>query len=203
MPSRRSVLLQWALPVWVAGTTGFAWAPAWAQAFDLNALMALLAQRKSGQARFTEERTVSGFDSPLRASGTLSFTAPDRFARQTIEPRAESMEVVGNQLIWVRSGRTRHLTLDTVPEVAGMVDAVRGTLAGNGAVLRKHFQTQVAGNAARWTLTLTPLPGPGVNAVRQVQMAGTGPDLRSVELQLTGGDRSVMSIEPLAANAAP
>ena len=54
-------------------------AVAWAQGatvFDLDALMALLAQRKSGEARFTEERTVTGFDSPLRASGTLSFTAP-------------------------------------------------------------------------------------------------------------------------------
>lgn len=214
-------MFQLTLPVWVAGLAPFAWgdakaqahaqvqaqvqaqaqtqarSPSQAQTWDLNALMALLAQRKSGQARFTEERTVSGFDSPLRASGTLSFTAPDRFARHTLEPRAESMEVVGNQLVLVRSGRTRHMSLDAVPEAAGMVEAVRGTLAGNGAVLRKHFQTQVQGNAMRWTLTLTPLPGAGANAVRSVQLVGTGPDLRSVELQLTGGDRSVMAIEPL------
>ena len=62
-----------------------------AAGFDLPALMALLAQRKSGEARFTEERWVTGFDSPLRASGTLSFTAPDRFARHTLEPRAEEL----------------------------------------------------------------------------------------------------------------
>ncbi len=200
MPSRRTVMFQWVLPALAAGLSPFVWRPAQAQTWDLNALMALLAQRKSGQARFTEERTVSGFDSPLRASGTLSFSAPDRFARQTMEPRPESMEVAGNQLVLVRGGRTRHMTLDAVPEVAGMVHAVRGTLAGNGALLRKNFQTAVTGHAARWTLTLTPLPSAGTNAVRSVQIAGTGPDVRSVELLLTGGDRSVMSIEPLPAN---
>jgi hypothetical protein len=38
-----------------------------AQAFDLKALMQRMAQRKSGEARFTEERIVSGIDSPLRS----------------------------------------------------------------------------------------------------------------------------------------
>ncbi len=205
LTNRRSVLIQLSVARIGMGLglvmQSHAQAQAQAPSWDLNALMALLAQRKSGQARFTEERIVSGFDSPLRASGTLSFRAPDRFARQTMEPRPESMEVVGNQLVLQRGGRTRHMTLDAVPEVAGMVEAVRATLAGNGAVLRRYFQTQVTGNSTRWTLTLTPLPGPTANAVRLVQIAGTGPDVRSVELQLASGDRSVMSIEPLPAPA--
>ncbi len=66
--------------------------------FDIDALMVLLAQRGSGQARFTEERTVAGFEGPLRSSGLLSFTAPDRFSRETLEPRRERMEVEGNQI---------------------------------------------------------------------------------------------------------
>ena len=80
-------------------------APVWAT--DLATVTGLLAQRKNGQARFTEERIVSGIDSPLRASGTLSFQSPDRFTRVTLEPRPESMAVDGNQLILKRGGRTR------------------------------------------------------------------------------------------------
>jgi hypothetical protein len=41
------------------------------------------------------------------ASGTLSFSAPDRFARHTLEPRAESMVVEGNTVSIRRGGRRR------------------------------------------------------------------------------------------------
>lgn len=185
---------------WLASTLAScllaAGAPAAAAGFDLDALMALLAQRKSGEARFTEERTVSGFDSPLRASGTLSFQAPNRFARHTLEPRPESMEVDGNQVLLKRGGRTRQMTLDAAPEMAGLVEAVRGTLSGNGALLQRHFSTTVSGSAAQWTLTLQPRETALARQVRQVQIVGTGADLRTVEVNMAGGDRSLMTIEP-------
>lgn len=158
--------------------------------------MALLAQRKSGEARFTEERFVSGFDSPLRSSGTLSFTAPDRFVRQTLEPRPESMEVQGNNLVLKRGGRTRQLALDAIPEVAALVDAVRGTLSGNAAALQKHFRVAVSGNAAKWVLRLTPIDNRLLAQVMEIELVGQGPDLRSIALALGGGDRSLMLIDP-------
>ncbi len=172
-------------------------------AFDLDALMALLAQRKSGEARFTEERSVPGFSTPLRSSGTLSFTAPDRFARHTLEPRPERFEVAGNVLRLERSGRVRQLTLDAVPELAALVEGLRGTLSGNAALLRRHFELRLAGEAKLWTLTLTPLDKPLAMQVLQLQLAGSGGDLRSVELQLAGEQRSLMLIEPIVAPRAP
>jgi hypothetical protein len=170
-------------------------APAFA--LDLTALMSLLAQRSGGQARFTEERVVAGLDLPLRSSGRLTFAAPDRFERHTTEPRAESLEVQGNVIVLKRGGRTRQTTLDAVPEMAALVDALRGTLTGDAAVLRKQFRTEVAGNEARWTLTLTPTDARLWSQVRQMQIGGERSDVRSIELWLAGGDRSTMSIEPL------
>jgi hypothetical protein len=177
--------------------------PGAAAALDLAALMALLAQRKSGEARFTEERVVTGFDSPLRSSGTLSFTAPDRFERRTLEPRPESMKVAGNQLTLERAGRTRQMALDAIPELAALIEAVRGTLAGNGAALQRVFRAEVGGHAGLWTLTLTPLDAKVAVQVRSIQIAGAGPDLRSVELQLGQGERSLMLIEPAAETGEP
>ena len=177
-------------------------APAWA-AFDLGTLMSLLAQRKSGQAHFTEERTVSGFDSPLRASGHLSFAAPDRFARYTEEPRAESMEVQGNDVVLKRGGRTRQLSLDAVPELSALADAMRGTLTGDAVALQRHFRTEVSGSAAKWVLRLTPSDARLAQSVRQIEMVGQGSDVRSIELQLAGGDRSLMLIDPPVPLAAP
>lgn len=184
---------------------GRAQAAAAAGSFDLGALMALLARRKSGRARFTEERFVSGFDSPLHSSGLLSFTAPDRFTRETLEPRAESMEVAGNLLTLRRGARTRQLTLDAAPEATALVEALRGTLAGDAALLRRHFELNLAGSAALWTLALVPRDPALAAQVRRVQLAGQGGELRSVELLLAGGDRSLMLIDPLppAGGAAP
>ena len=171
------------------------WASAWA--LDLAELTALLAQRKAGETRFTEERHVSGLDAPLRARGTLSFVAPDRFARHTVEPRAESMVVEGNTLSWRRGERTRQMTLDTVPEVTALIEAVRGTLTGNAAALERHFLVQVEGSRARWTLTLKPRDQRLATQVLEIKITGLQADLRLVELWMSGGDRSLMSIEPL------
>lgn len=175
---------------------------AWA-AFDLPALAALLAQRQSGEARFTEERFVSGFDGPLRASGRLSFKAPDRFVRQTLEPLVESMSVDGNTITLRRGGRSRQMAMDAVPELAAMIEAVRGTLTGNAQTLERHFKVRVEGSAAQWGLTLVPRDARLATQVHEVQIVGQGSDVRSVALWLAGGDRSVMSIEPAQALPRP
>ena len=165
-----------------------------AHALDLPALGALLAQKKGGEVRFTEERFVSGIDGPLRSSGTLSFTAPDRFARHTLEPRPESMLVEGNTVTLRRGGRNRQMAVDAVPELTAMIEAVRGTLNGDVATLRRHFDARVEGSAALWTLTLTPRDERVARQVRELKIAGQGGDLRSIELWMSGGDRSLMSI---------
>jgi len=170
-------------------------APAWA-AFDLPALAALLATRKSGEASFTEERFVSGFDSPLRASGTLTFKAPDRFARHTLEPVAESMVVEGNTVTLKRGTRTRQMALDAVPELTALVEAVRATLTGNASTLQRHFSVKVEGAPALWTLTLVPRDSRLAAQVRELQISGQNADVRSVGLWLSGGDRSLMSVQP-------
>ena len=177
----------------LAGTAG----PAWA--LDLATVTGLLARHPSGEARFTEERTVSGIDGPLRASGTLSFVAPHRFSRTTTEPRAEAMVVDGNVLILKRGGRTRQMTLDAIPEVTALIEAVRGTLTGNAGALAKHFHIKVDGSTAQWTLTLVPRDERLATQVREIRITGTSGELRVVELWLAGGDRSVMAIEPLQA----
>lgn len=168
-----------------------------AQAFDLKALMQRLGQRKSGEARFTEERIVSGFDSPLRSSGTLSFAAPDRFVRQTLQPVQEAAELQGRTLLLRRGGRTRQMDLDAVPEVASLLDAMRATLTGDLAQLQQHFRVELSGNDAKWVLLLTPQEARLQRQLRQIEVVGQAADVRSIALQLAGGDRSLMLLEPV------
>lgn len=174
-----------------------------AAAFDLDALMAHLVQVKSGEATFTEKRTVFQLDQTLESSGRLSFSAPDRFTRETLRPRSDRMAVVGNQLTVSQGRRSRSTTLDSVPEAVVIVEAIRGTLTGNRETLERHFTTQLLGGAERWSLDLVPRDARLRGQVAQVRVSGRQGQLREVQITMTDGDRSVMQIEPLTAERSP
>lgn len=179
---------------WVVALLLCAAAPAWA--FDFNELMGLLARQKQGEATFTEQRYVRGVDGPLAASGTLSFTAPDQLVRRTLTPRPETMAVDGNNLVLSRSGRTRNMTLDSVPEIQGLVEAMRATLAGNPQVLQRYFTPTVTGNAGAWALDLAPLDSRLSSQIAALRLSGKAGEVLGVEMEFRGGDRSIMTISP-------
>ena len=169
-------------------------APAWA--LELPELMSLLARQTHGEANFVEQRYVRGFDGPLSASGTLSFTAPDQLVRKTLSPRPETMSVDGNALVLSRSGRTRTMTLDSIPELLGLVEAMRATLAGNAPVLERYFKTRVSGTINEWALDLSPIDGRLASQVNSLRLTGRAGEVLGVEMEFLGGDRSVMTISP-------
>ena len=69
----------------------------------------------------------------------------------------------------------RRLALDSVPELAAMVDAMRGTLSGDGTALQRYFSPGRRARAARWTLTLVPLDYRLLGVVRQLRIDGRAP----------------------------
>jgi outer membrane lipoprotein-sorting protein len=177
-------------------------APAHAQGFDLQALMQKLSQVRSGEARFEEDRRVQQLDQTLRSSGRLSFTAPDTFVRETLKPRQERMAVVGNQLTLSRGNRSQTTLLDSVPEAAVIVEAIRGTLTGNRDALERYFDTTVQGSAEQWQLDLVPREPRLRGQVTHLRLSGRQSQVREVRMTLADGDTSVMRIEPVAGDAA-
>ena len=176
-------------------------ASAGAHALDLPELMGLLAHRPSGQARFTEQRFVKGLDAPLTSSGLLEFQAPDRFSRHTLEPRDESVRVEGNTVTFSRGGRSRTLALDAAPEAVVAIEAVRGTLTGDGAVLQKWFRVSVAGEPGRWSMELVPQDTQSAGTLAAVRVEGRRAALDTIETRLADGTRTVMTITPVAVAA--
>jgi outer membrane lipoprotein-sorting protein len=174
-----------------------------AWAFDLPDLMALLAQQKKGEATFTEQRFVRGLEGPLEASGVLSFTPPDKLTRRTLTPRPETMSVDGNILTLSRGGRSRTLTLDSMPELLGMVEAMRGTLSGDTQSLQRYFRSTVTGSGDKWTLELAPIDSRLAAQVRTLRLSGRGGEVLGIEMEFIGGDRSVMTITPGPAPGMP
>lgn len=137
----------------------------------------------------------------LHASGRLSFAAPDTFVRETLQPRRERLAVAGNRLTVTQGQRTRSMALDASPEALAMVEAIRGTLTGDRAVLEKHFEVKVEGEPGLWQMELVPRDDRVRAQVPQLLVTGQQGQLRELRVWLAGGDRSVMQIEPLAAPA--
>jgi outer membrane lipoprotein-sorting protein len=165
-------------------------------AFDLPQLMRLLAQVKAGEAAFTETRSVAMLERTLESSGTLSFEAPDTFVRETLKPRHERMAVVGNMVTMSLGTRSRTVPLDSVPEAAVIVEAIRGTLTGNRDAIEHNFSTSVTGTPPRWSLELVPRLPRLRELVISVRVSGQQSLVKEVVVAMADGDRSVMSITP-------
>ncbi|MEO7115005.1 MAG: LolA-related protein [Caldimonas sp.] len=166
--------------------------------FDLDALMGLLGRVKSGEATFVEQRRVEMIDRTLVSSGTLSFRAPDTFVRETLKPRHEKLAVSGNTLTMSLGDRSRTMALDASPEASVIVEALRGTLTGNRATLERLFEARVSGSAEQWSLELVPRDLRLRGQVASVRISGRRSMAREVQVLIADGDRSTMTIEPVA-----
>ena len=200
-PERRRFLAATIVALGLAAPLTLAPRDAVAQAFDLGALTALLGRHKSGEATFVETRRIEMLDRTLQSSGRLSFKAPDSFVRETLKPRQEKLAVDGNTLTMSLGDRSRTMQLDASPEAAVIVEAIRGTLTGNRSTLERLFETTVSGDARAWTLKLVPRDLRLRGQVSAVEVSGRDAMTREVKVQLADGDRSVMTIEPVATRA--
>jgi len=169
-----------------------------APVFDLAQLADMLARVKSGEALFTEQRRIEMLDRTLESSGRLFFRAPDVFVRETLKPRHEKLAVDGNTLTMSIGERSRTLPLDSTPEAGVVVEAIRGTLTGNREALERLFVAVVTGSSERWSLELVPRDLRLRGQVASVRVLGHEAVVREVQVMLADGDRSTMTVEPLA-----
>ena len=176
-------------------------APTEARAEDpaLERLMQGFAAQPSSEARFTEEKAIPELDLPLPSEGTLRWQAPDRLEKHTTSPIDERLQVEGSRLLYERPDRgiRREFGLEDQPEMRALVEAVRGTLAGDLAALRRYYDIAFTpeGPDAPWRMLLTPLSLRLRAAVQRITVSGRGPQVRSIETE-GGGGVTRMQISP-------
>lgn len=161
---------------------------------DLEELMRLLAARRHGEVSFVEQHFMKLTRRPVESFGELTYEAPDRLEKRTVEPRPETLEVAGDVLTIERKGRSRVLDLRAYPAVAPFVDSIRATLAGDLGTLERIFSVDYAGDLSRWSLTLAPRDPQVARMVSQVRIDGARDTLLSVEILERDGDRSLMTL---------
>ncbi len=172
----------------------------WAGDWTLPELMQLLAQQKSGKATFQEKKYIGILDKPLESSGELSFEAPNRLEKRTLKPKPELITLDGDQLsLTLGDKRPLNVRLQDHPEVASVVESIRGTLCGDQTALEKNYRIELGGVAAKWQLTLTPLQKSVAKVLRQIRIAGADANIRLITFEQADGDRYEMSIAKVVA----
>lgn len=172
--------------------------PAHAQEGELALAMRALASVRERRDRFTESRAIPELDVPLANEGTLAWTAPDRLEKHTTWPIDERLTVAGGRLLYERRDRDirREFSLADQPEMQALVEAIRGTLAGDLPALRRHYEVAFQGShGGAWQLVLEPRAQRVRIAVRRIVITGEGARLTGVDTEASGGtDR--MRISP-------
>ncbi|GAB2897662.1 hypothetical protein GCM10027046_29070 [Uliginosibacterium flavum] len=159
--------------------------------WQVSELMQLLAQNKSGHAKFVEKKYIGIVEGAVESSGELFFTAPDKLEKRTLKPRTESITLEGSQLIIERPGKQRlSLNLQNYPEAAAFVESIRGTLAGDKTALEKVYKLSLSGNADKWQLILLPQFSRMSDLITRIRIIGSRADVSRIEFDLADGDRS-------------
>lgn len=167
------------------------------QTWGLPQLMQTLAQVKSSSAQFTERKTMHMLSEPLVSSGTLLYLAPDQVQKITVLPKRERVAVRGDT-VTIDGGedeRSRTLSLSDYPEIGGIVEGIRATLAGDLTTLRRYYTVQLDGSAAEWRLVLRPTEPKLQKFIKEIRIAGSGNKVHTVATEDGDGDLSEMSID--------
>ena len=159
-------------------------------------LMQRLHQVKSASAQFTERKTLHVLTEPLVSSGTLLYVAPDQVQKITVLPKRERFAIDGDKLTidGETESRNRTLSLSEHPEIGGLVEGIRATLAGDLPALNRFYSVHLDGTADDWRLLLQPTAPKLQQFLKSIRIAGSGNKIHTVETEEADGDRSEMSI---------
>lgn len=157
--------------------------------------MHLLAQVAESRSTFTEVKTVAALTVPLYASGELLYRRPDYFEKVVKQPQPERLVVEGDRLTISTEGEpSREIDLAGEDVIRGLVDAIRGTLAGRLALLQQSYRVEMDGDLTGWRLTLTPTDSAVKLAVTRIIIEGAQDAMRFIHIVQANGDESRMTI---------
>jgi hypothetical protein len=174
-----------------------------ASAPDLAALLRRIGGQPERRAAFVERRYSALTRAPLESRGRLLFRAPDRLEKQTVTPVRETVRIEGGTVTIegapVRGVPDRRsVQLADIPLLAALVESLLATLSGDLARLQRHYQAALTHDGRGWALTLTPVEPALRDAIMRVVLRGQGDAVTGVDIFESGGDRTELSITPLA-----
>jgi hypothetical protein len=152
--------------------------------------MQSLARVRSASASFTERKTLPMLNAPLQATGTLAYVAPDAIRKTTMAPMRQDF-VLQKDEITLTGGpgnQTHRFSLTQDPEIGGLAEGIRGTLAGDLPALQQIYGVTLSGAETGWQLLLRPKDPKLLHFIAWIAIRGHGNQI--VEIDTAGGDGS-------------
>jgi len=150
----------------------------------------------ASHAHFVERHYLGMLSEPLKSSGKLAYAAPDKLEKITLTPQPERLALDGDRLTIDQgpAGRRQSFALSAHPEIAGVVESIRGTLAGDPDALERFFAIGLTGDARAWTLRLEPKDAALRKLVSDITIAGSGAAIHTIDTSERDGDHAEMII---------
>jgi hypothetical protein len=169
-------------------------------AWNLGTLMSALSGVRSASADFTETKTIALLKTPLQTSGTLRYVAPDYMRKTVITPTPEDFVLQAGVVTLTAQGQTHRFDLSQVPPLAGLVEGVRATLAGDEATLRRYYSVALSGGPQQWQLLLRPSDPALGHLVSWLSIRGSGARVTEIDTGGAHGDLTRMSVRESVAD---
>ena len=174
--------------------------PALAQPSDaswgLPQLMHALAQVHSASANFTERQTIQMLNAPLLTSGSLNYVAPNYLRKTTTSPSPENF-VLDQGMVTLSGGpdhQTQTISIAGAPQIGGLVEGIRATLAGDLPALQRVYSVRLTGTPTNWQLLLQPKDPSVTHFVKWIIIQGKQNRIEAVDTASANGDHSEMGI---------
>jgi outer membrane lipoprotein-sorting protein len=167
---------------------------AYADNFDIARLMQLLSQAPESEMTYTEKKYSSLLVEPVVSSGTLAYRRPDTVEKNMTAPRKERFRIAGEELITVRNGAEKRFPLSSQPLLSAFAASLRGVLAGDEVLLRKHYRLTLEGQEQAWRLELVPLDEEITRYVERILVSGRTGRIEQIEVRESSSDRSVLQV---------
>lgn len=168
-----------------------------AAGWTLDQLMSSLAQTRTAKAKFHEIKYLNVLESSVESTGELLYVAPDKLVKRTIKPQPELMQMEGDTLTLERGKNKFTMRVHEAPELAALIESMRGTLAGDRAALEKNFEVALKGKRERWTLSLTPIHTKALQVIRNIEVSGSHGEVKVIEVLQSNGDRAITAVEKM------
>jgi hypothetical protein len=131
---------------------------------------------------------------PLQSSGTLRYVAPDYLRKTVLSPLREDFVLQNDTVTLTADGQTHRFALDQAPPLAGLVEGVRATLAGDERTLRAYYRIDLSGGPQGWQLLLRPRDPASARILSWLSIRGSGARVTEIDSGGAQGDLTRMTV---------
>lgn len=165
--------------------------------------MSLSTPLKAGmvlRGHFTQERSLQGFQAPLKSEGSFVVAAGQGLIWKVEKPFPTVTVITPAGLVQNAQGtETLRLPAARIPFIAHFYDMLSGTMTGDLSGLKQQFDVQVTGTPAAWSLQLTPKSASGATAdaaqnmpIQRLDLTGNK-YVESVDIHRQNGDHDLLT----------